>query len=1066
MNFKYFGLLIFIALLFGCKYNVPDELEVAYSELPENIDFNYHVKPILSDRCYACHGPDENTRKGGLRLDIEDSAFEILQSGNKAFVRGNPGVSECIERILSDNQDIQMPPPESNLSLTKMEKAILIKWVEQGAEWKNHWAFLKPKKQAVPKQINHDWPYQNEIDGFVQDKLKSKSVTPSPEAEKEKLIRRVTMDLTGLPPSIEEIDSFLKDSSEDAYEKLVDKLLQTEAHAERLTLDWMDLSRYADSHGLHADGARLMWPWRDWVINAFKSNMPYDEFVTWQLAGDLLTNPTRNQKLATAFNRNHPMTAEGGAIEEEFRLNYVFDRTETVSTAFMGLTVACARCHDHKFDPISQKDYFQMSAFFNNVKELGMTGDDGNYGPMLALPDSITEAKLNDLQKNITIKEKQLFLTKSELAQLEEFVKALPDTFAEKGKLDYYPLDRLTKNNKGHIADNNKDATTREAPKVVKGIKGNAFLFNGEYDELYLHNIPNFEWTDSFSGSLWINTTKKDSLKTQTLMGTSGDKNNFWRGWDFYLDASNRLNARLIHSLPHNYIHVRSKDSIKINEWNHVSFTYSGTSKAKDLNLFINGKKATSEVVFDNLYKSIMTIRSGNHSAYHAPVRVAKSYRSFTGENGIFLGKIDEIQLFNRTLSPLEVKRLGSLTNESNIRSVDTIYWVHQSEKVKNLENDLKILRTDWLKTMEPVMEVMVMEEMPSKRKAYLYDRGNYDQPTLEVDVNTPSILPEFPDNLPKNRLGFSKWLFSKDHPLTARVTVNRYWQLLFGKGLVDTPTDFGVQGSLPSHPELLDWLAISFMESNWNVRALLKKMVMSHTYRQSSKVSEELRLKDPENHYLARSNTYRLPAELIRDNALAASGLLVTTVGGKSVKPYQPADLWIEKTSFSHELMRYKESKGDSLYRRSLYTFVRRTQPHPAMIAFDAPSREVCTISRENTNTPLQALVLLNDKQFVEASRVMAERVQKEGGDTLDEQITHAFRLATSRKPKKEELQLLLQLYEQQKNKFEDYPAEVKKLLSVGESVADNSLDMTKTAALTIVTNTLLNHDEAYTKR
>ena len=1066
MNFKCFGLLIFALLICGCKYNVPEELELVYLDLPENIDFNYHVKPILSDRCYACHGPDENTRKAGLRLDMEDFAFKMLESGNTAFVKGNPADSECIQRILSDDPEIQMPPPESNLSLTKTEKAILIKWVEQGAKWKNHWAFLKPMKQPVPSRINEDWPYQNEIDGFVQTKLKTKNFVPSPEAEKEKLIRRVTIDLTGLPPTIDEIDAFLKDSSNEAYEKIVDRLLQTDAHAERLSLDWMDLARYADSHGLHADGARLMWPWRDWVIKAFKNNMPYDEFVTWQLAGDLFPNPTREHKLATAFNRNHPMTAEGGAIEEEFRLNYVFDRTETVSTAFMGLTVACARCHDHKFDPISQKDYFQMSAFFNNVKELGMTGDDGNYGPMLTLPNKSTEAKLNDLQIEIAKKEKELVLTKNELAQLEEYIKTLPSSFVETGKLGYYPLDKLSNSNKGHIADQNKDAITKEAPKVVQGVKGNAFLFNGEYDDLNLHNIPNFQWMDSFSGSLWIQTTKRDSAKTQTIIGTSGDKNNFWRGWDFYLDGSNRLNARLIHSLPHNYIHVRSKDSIKTNEWNHVAFTYTGSSKAKDLNLFINGEEADSEIVFDNLYKSIKTIRSGDHSAYHAPVRVAKSYRGFTGENGIFLGKIDEIRLFNRGLSPIEIKRLASLHNETDTSPIDKKYWVQQSAEVQNLEKELRTLRSDWLTAMEPVMEVMVMEEMPTKRKAFLYDRGNYDQPTQEVEANTLSILPEFSDDLPKNRLGLSKWLFSKEHPLTARVTVNRYWQLLFGKGLVDTPTDFGVQGSLPSHPELLDWLAISFMDSDWDVRALLKKMVMSHTYRQSSKVSEELWQNDPENIYLARSNTYRLPAELIRDNALAASGLLVSTVGGKSVKPYQPADLWIEKTSFSHELMRYKETKGDSLYRRSLYTFVRRTQPHPAMIAFDAPSREVCTISRENTNTPLQALVLLNDKQFVEASRVLAERVQKEAGDTLEKQITHAFRLATSRSPKKAELELLVELYERQKDRFQKNPAEITQLLSVGDKIFDNSLDMTKTAALTMVTNTLLNHDEAYTKR
>lgn len=1066
MNFRHFGFFLISLFLFSCQYNVPDELEMAYNDLPDVIDFNFHVKPILSDRCYTCHGPDANSRKAGLRLDIEENAFATLESRNTPFVKGSPGSSESIRRILSNDPEVQMPPPESNLSLSKTEKAILIKWIEQGANWKKHWAFLHLEKPNIPKVEKDSWPHHNEIDLFIQDKLQQTDLEPSQEADKERLLRRVTMDLTGLPPTINEIDAFIADDNVDAYEKVVDRLLSTDANAERLALDWMDLSRYADSHGLHADGARLMWPWRDWVIDAFKNNMPYDQFVTWQLAGDLLPNSSKEQKLATAFNRNHPMTAEGGAIEEEFRLNYVFDRTETVGTAFLGLTVACAKCHDHKFDPISQEDYFKMTAFFNNIKELGMTGDDGNYGPMLALPDIDTEKKLKNLEESINKKEGKLLLTQKELSNLDTYIKNLPRNFKEKELLDYYPLDNLTKNSKGHVADNNRHATTREAPELVPGVKDMAFQFDGEYDDLNLHNIPNFEWTDAFSISLWMNTTKREAGKTQTLIGTSGDKNNFWRGWDLYLDSLNHLNARLIHSLPHNYIHVRSKDSIKINEWKHVAFTYNGSSKAKDIKLYIDGELAAVEIGFDNLYKSIKTIRSGNHSAFDAPVRVAKSYRGFTGENGNFLGKIDEIRIYQRTLSPLEIKKLGILDDSNENFPVDKSFWVQQSNEIKDLQEELKLLRGQWLKIMNPVMEVMVMEEMPHKRKAFLYNRGDYEQPSYEVEANTPSILPEFSPEFPKNRLGLSEWLFSKENPLTARVTVNRYWQLLFGKGLVDTPTDFGVQGSLPTHPELLDWLASSFRDSNWNVRALLKTMVMSHTYKQSSVVPEELKQKDPANNYLARSNSYRLPAEMIRDNALAASGLLVPTVGGKSVKPYQPADLWIEKTSFSHELLRYKESKGDSLYRRSLYTFIRRTQPHPAMIAFDSPSREVCTINRENTNTPLQALVLLNDKQFVEASKILAERAQKEGGGTLEEQITFAFRLALTRKPKKAELDLLIELFEHQESRFGDNPSEVSELLAVGEKLVDNSLDRRKTAAMTIVANTLLNHDEAYTKR
>lgn len=1053
--------------LISCGPNLPDEVATAYENLPEIVDFNFHVKPILSDRCFNCHGPDENTRKAGLRLDIEDEAFSKLSSGERAFIANKPERSASVQRMLSDDPEIQMPPPESNLSLSPIEKAMIIKWIEQGAEWKNHWAFVKPEKQENKISTNN-WTAHNPIDGFVQERLKQKEYQPSPEADRERLLRRVSMDLTGLPPTVQELDLFLEDKSPDAYEKVVDRLLQTDANAERLALDWMDISRYADSHGLHADGWRLMWPWRDWVINAFKKNMPYNQFVTWQLAGDLFPDATKEQKLATAFNRNHPMTAEGGAIEEEFRLNYVWDRAETVGTALMGLTVSCARCHDHKFDPISQKDYYQLTAFFNNVKELGMTGDDGNYGPMLSLPDSETENKLKGIEKSITEKEKTLELTKKELADLETYIAKLPKDATKKGMLGHYAFDKVIKQGNTYIIDHSTNTTASKAPKVVKGKKGNALVFTGEYDEVYIKNIPNFEWTDAFSGSLWMNTTKREKLKTQTLLGTSGEKNNFWRGWDFYLDSLNYLNARLIHSLPHNYIHIKSKDSVKTNEWRHVAFSYDGSGKAQGLSLFIDGKRAESEVGYDNLYKSIKTIRSAVHTVYNQPVRVAKSYRGFTGENGIFKGALDEIRMYSKELTALEVSLLfeDGITTETPKKELVKDYEIKQSPKIKQIENDLKALRNQWLELMTPVMEVMVMEEMPQNRPAYAYNRGDYAQPMYQVEPNTPEVLPEFPDGYPKNRLGLSKWLFSEENPLTARVTVNRYWQMLFGKGLVNTPQDFGVQGALPSHPELIDWLAVEFMESGWNVKALLKTMVMSHTYRQSSQISEEMREKDPNNFYLARSNSYRLPAEMIRDNALAASGLLVQQVGGESVKPYQPGKLWIEKNSFSHMLLNYEESQGDSLYRRGLYTFIRRTSPHPAMTAFDAPSREVCIVQRENTNTPLQALVLMNDTQFVEASKVLASRMQKEGGTSLDEQITYGFRLAVSRYPKEEEKTIFKEIFEEQQRRFKKAPNEAKELLSVGQRQLEDDLDKTKTAALTMVANTMLNHDEAYMKR
>ncbi|MCM5663391.1 DUF1553 domain-containing protein [Galbibacter mesophilus] len=1067
------GMLFFAS----CGYDVPKEVSVAYDDLPEEVDFNFHIKPILSDRCFNCHGPDANTRKAGLRLDLKDEMFKKLESGNRAFVSGNPGNSEVISRILTEDKEMMMPPESSHLKLSAREKALILKWVEQGAEWKKHWAYIPPEKTKIPDFSSESPNIENEIDNFVYDKLKSKGFKFSPEADKEQLLRRLAIDLTGLPPTLEELDQFLNDDSPQAYEKMVDKYLSSDANAERLTLDWLDLSRYADSHGIHADGWRNMWPWRDWVIKAFKNNMPYDEFVTWQLAGDLLPNPDREKILATAFNRNTPMTGEGGVIDEEYRLSYVFDRAETTSTAFLGLTVACAKCHDHKFDPISQKDYYEMSAFFNNVKELGMTGDDGNFGPLLQLTTDEEQHKIDSLNEAIKKGSKDLALTKKELMDLETFMNQIPKTHKTEGLVAHLPLEKSVnkgKNNNYYVFDNNKNTYAQKDLESLDGAAGKSVKIDGDFDFIEINDTPNFELTDAFSAALWVNTTKRDEKKTQTLLGTTGDKNNDWRGWEFYLDNKNRLNVRLIHALPSNIIHVQSLDSIKTNNWNHVAFNYSGTADANDVEIFINGEKVKTKVLTNHLYKSIKTIAGVKpDKIVYRPVKIGKSGRNFSGENGLFKGRVDEIYLYERTLSLGEVKLLmkeaDSLQNDEPALADETLvkeYWVAKDPAVVKQKKKLKALRSDWLEVMNPVSEIMVMKEMPHKRTSFIYERGEYNQPSDTVYANTLSTLPPFPEDFPKNRLGLSKWLFMDENPLTARVAVNRYWQMVFGKGIVDTPQDFGVQGNLPTHPELLDWLAIYFRENNWDVKALLKKMVMSHTYKQISTPTAEMASVDPENVYLSRANSYRLPAEFIRDNALAASGLLVRTVGGESVKPYMPADLWAEKSSFSHMLLNYKASKGDSLYRRSMYTFIRRTSPHPAMSAFDAPTRDVCTVERENTNTPLQALVLLNDEEFVEASRVLAERVQMEGGDSIDRQITLAFRLATSITPSEGEVELLKELYSRQLAYFEKTPSATNEILRVGAKDFNTALNKEKTAALTMVSSTILNHDEAFMRR
>jgi len=717
--------------------------------------------------------------------------LDLPEEARKVIMAGNLYRSELIHRILNEDPEEQMPPAESNLALTDKERAILIKWVKQGAHWKDHWAFEPPVAVEPPALVNQDWPQQNEIDQFVFHKLELEGMAPNPEADKERLMRRVTMDLTGLPPTIDEIESFLADSAIDSYQTVVDRLLQSDACAERLAMDWMDLSRYADSHGMHADGWRMMWPWRDWVIKAFKNNMPYDQFVSWQLAGDLMPEATTDQKLATAFNRNHPMTAEGGVIDEEFRLNYVFDRAETTSMAFLGLSLNCAKCHDHKFDPLTQKEYYQFTAFFNNIKELGMTGDDGNFGPMLPLMDGETERILAQLEKRIEQTNHQMDSVSNQL------LKEVPEQFEfsqaqPKHRIGYYPLETMRKQRrsdlddpeeqkgplKSMVVDNNRHAVTPGIPELVPGRVGNALKFSGEYDELNISKIPNYQWTESFSGGMWINTTKKEKDMTQTLMGTSGQKNNFWRGWDLYMDQSNRLSFRFIHSLPHNYIQVTTLDSLMVNQWTQVFFTYDGSGKANGIRLYLDGIEAPVKVGYDQLYKSAKTIDYGAHLPTDRAVKVAKSYRTFGGDNGVFKGVIDEIEIYDITLTALEVASVFQRNSDEYIDEHDRgllskSHWIYHQPDMRSYRQALKDLREEWLKAMEPVREVMVMEEMPQPRITYAYNRGAYDNPMYEVSAGTPKILGDFPEDLPRNRLGLAQWLFRQENPLTARVTGN-----------------------------------------------------------------------------------------------------------------------------------------------------------------------------------------------------------------------------------------------------------------------------------------------------
>lgn len=1078
------GILFLLSiLLYNCQSALPEEVEVAYQKLPAKIDFNFHIRPLLSEHCYNCHGPDEGSREAELRLDQEKAAFAPLpESGGRAFAKGNLAKSVAWQRIVSDDPDFQMPPPDAHLSLSPQDKALIAKWIEQGAKWKNHWAFIPPVQPEIPtsEATSERGTGSNEIDYFILTKLQEVGLQPSPQADKERLIRRVSMDLTGLPPTIAELDAFLADDSPDAYDKLVDRLLHTDAYAERMAMEWLDVARYADSHGLHSDGLRENWPWRDWVISAFQANIPYDQFVTWQLAGDLLPNANREQKLATAFHRNHTINAESGIVSEEFRLNYVADRTNTTATAFMGLTLECATCHDHKFDPISQKEYYQMTAFFNNVPELGMIGNDKNFGPLLLLPDPETERKIDSLTGEIQQLNKQVEARRATVDEIKAFINAIEPTTIEAPQSDrYFPLESISvkKDKRGRnqqILDKDPTTVVTNEAELVSGRIGKAIRIDRDNEQIHLGGVKNFDLDEPFSAGAWIKI--EDQGTFQTLMGNIGDKNTGWRGWVFYLDSLNRPAIKIVHSLSHNYLHVTTDRVVPLEEWTSLFFTYDGSAKADGIKLFFNGEELETTIHQDQLYKNILPVKTRGYRPDHnrrVKMGIAHNYLFTDTDNGVFVGCIDEVKVFHRHLTELEVgaiyrkdikePQLNMALGEQALRNH---YCYRIDPEFQVLNQRLAKLRTKRFDLIDPVHEVMVMEEMSPPRTTHILNRGLYTDLGEVVYPATPVALPPFSDELPNNRLGLAQWLFSDEHPLTARVAVNRYWQMIFGRGIVETPHDFGTQGALPSHPELLDWLAVEFRKSGWDVRALLAKMVRSATYKQSAVITKNHLAKDPKNVYLARGSSYRLPAEMIRDNALAASGLLSTTIGGESVKPYQPKGLWKDKNEFSGYLHHYIPDSGDSLYRRSMYTFIRRTSPHPAMTAFDAPDRSICTVKREKTNTPLQALVLLNDPQFVEASRVLAERIQKEGGEKLDTQLQYAFRLLCSRQPTAKEMKLMTKQYQLAFAKFQREPSAAEDLLEIGEYPFDKSLDKTKTAALAIITNTMMNFDEAYMKR
>ena len=1000
----------------------------------ENISYAREILPILSENCFYCHGPDKKHRKEDLRLDVRADAIESF-----AWDPENPPESEALIRIFSDDKDELMPPPESHRSLTAQQKDLIKKWVGQGAEYETHWAFVAPPKEIpVPATADKSWA-KTPIDAFILARLEKEKLGPSPPATPERWLRRVTFDLTGLPPTQAEIDAFLTDPS--AREAVVDRLLASSRFGERMATPWLDVARYADSFGYQSDVDMHAWPYRDWVIKAFNDNLPLDQFITQQLAGDLLPDATRDQQLATAFNRIHRKTNEGGSVPEEFRQDGISDRIHTIGTAFMALTMECSRCHDHKYDPITTKDYYSMGAFFNSIDEFGLIGWANGIlpQPALQLPTPEQEAQLAAAQNGITAAEAThaAHLAAAEPA-FQAWLASAEKTFPEADLAT-----RIT-------FDAEKEAVTPSPGDLHDDQRGKAYLSNGDSTlSVPHHGIQHAD--QPFSVSLWLKPGEDYPEAVVFANTTSADAP--YSGYELLLEKG-KLRFTLAREFPGNAASIATNTTIPKGAWTHVTVTNDGSRKAAGLKIFLNGRLAATTVAADTLARDFV---SGGSIGFGARSR-------FPGLRG---GMVDEISVHTRAITAAEVAAIhsGKPLAETNDPALLREYYLSAIDPAaRDLSNKLSAARAAYRNVQNGIREISVMRESAQPVPAYILARGEYTLPTDKVERETPDWLPPFPADQPRNRLGFAKWLTSPDHPLTSRVVINRIWQEIFGVGIVETSDNFGLQGAQPSHPELLDWLARDLMNHGWDHKRAIKQMVLSATYGQDSKVSPELRDRDPANTLHARGPARRLTAEQIRDSALALSGLLSETIGGPPVKPYQaPGSMWKELNSF---LPVYSADKGEGLYRRSLYTFWRRTTTPPNMTLFDTSTREVCSTRRTATNTPLQALVLLNDPQFVEAARKLAERIMQQGGATDDTRAKWAFREVTGNTPTHEQLTLLTELTTQQREFFTTKSSDAEALLKVGDSPADPALPPVEVATFTTLAQALLNLDAHITLR
>ncbi len=1016
---------------------------------PARLEFNRDIRPILSENCFHCHGQDANRREGKLRLDDRDHATRN-RDGRFVIAPGKPEDSELIIRLLSQDQDEQMPPPSSNKHVTPEQIALLRRWIAEGATYEKHWAFVPPQRAPLPKLTAAQWP-RTALDHFILARLEREKLAPAPAAAPETWLRRASFDLIGLPPTSAELDAFavdVKKRGEPAYTATTDRLLASPHYGERQAIEWLDAARYADTHGFNNDSSRTMWRWRDWVIDAFNTNLPYDRFITEQIAGDLLPRPTLEQRIATGFARNHVINSEGGIIDEEYRLEYVADRVRTLSTAWLGLTMECAKCHDHKFDPINQKDFYQLSAFFNNVPEHGEDGRVANAVPMIPAPTRDQQAALVDHERQLAALDATLTTARTgwrwqpadhaRIAALVSAARTAADANPGVTLLDHAgqpPLDQ------GWRADLAKPAPTIPAAKLDFAAKSGLTL------------------------AFWLKPdadNPRDVALFSTLnhLGSPSDAQ-FGKGREIRL-IDGEIEIRFSDRLPVYALILRTDGAaIHPGDWHHVAIVYASGKKAANLRLFVDGHELPTRVLYDGVAseqpKKEFLVGTDN-------AKDAVRWRGALADVRAFPKALDSAAIHARFAAIALSRALTKIETNPASASDRERTWLRDALLAAPAR---EAVWEKYLALHRSLPTAMVMQELAQPRPTFLLNRGNYDAPGESVTAGVPeALLAPWPAGAPRNRLGLAHWLTQPHHPLTARVVVNRFWAQLFGTGLVKTLEDFGYQSEWPSHPELLDTLARDFIDGGWNTKALLKTLVLSATYRQSSATTPALVARDPENRLLAHGPRVRLPAELIRDQALAVSGLLSPQLGGPSVYPYQPEKLYEGiVVDAPYPSTKWGVSTGEELYRRSLYTFWKRTMPHPAMTTFDSPDREFCTVRRARTNTPLQALTLWNEPAYLEAARQLATRMLREGGPDDSARVTFAFRLATGRRPKPTEISVLTKTLAQLRTDFIAHGSDAYAFVKTGASPIDATLPPAELAATTAIASMILSLDETLTK-